>query len=87
MRHVGDRKPATADDLKALPAALRPGGAKVYVDRINRTLVYTRPAAGKPDLMIKYVVRPDHPKGGNRVVTALRVAPIAMANPEQFVPI
>jgi HK97 family phage portal protein len=87
MRTVGTRKPATAADLRAIPSVMRAAGGKSYIDRTNGTLVRVRPAPDADGMMVKYVIRPASPQGGNRLVTVQRVAAKALQNPTAYQPV
>jgi HK97 family phage portal protein len=87
MRQVGTRKPATAADLRAIPSVMRPSGGKSYIDRANGTLVRVRPAGDAEGMVVKYVIRPSAPQGGNRLVTVQRMPAAAIGNTTQYEPI
>ena len=79
------RKPPTIEDMSALKrGAMNPSG--IYWDVRNRTVIYAYPSSDGKNT-VKAAIRADHPRGGNRVATIIRVSPGSLMDAVQFNPI
>jgi hypothetical protein len=64
--------------------AMNPSG--IYWDVRNRTVIYAYPSSDGKNT-VKAAIRADHPRGGNRVATIIRVSPGSLMDAVQFNPI